>query len=338
MGHLITAFSRGIKRGLIAHIRNVRTAKPRRLTGQKVHINCVINFDGTQVHFENGAPLCQVRHVDVDLAVKSPSPHQGLVQNVGTVRRSEDDHTAVRTETVHFGKELIQGVFTLIVRAHAGILAPSPSNRINFVDEDDRRSFLFGLLEEVANTRSSHPDKHFHEVRTTQGEERDLCLARNGLGEQCFSGSRRAHQKRSFRDFRSEVGVFLWGFQECDNLFQLVLRTVQSRYVFEIDVGSFSFFKELCFGFSDVENLAATTAAAAESAHQQHPHADHQGEEDDIREHLLAPLIDRFIYVSEVVGLRQVFEVLEVGIPCRNVQPIVSALVHVFQQPLFLSA
>ena len=82
--------------------------------------------------------------------------------------------------------------------------------------------------------------------------------------------------------------------------------------------------------------MTAAAAAAAKSAHQKNPNTDHQTEENDIRQHLLSPLIHRLVYVLEIIVLRQFLHIIEVGIPSRYMQPIVRRAVNRFQQGLLI--
>jgi len=83
------------------------------------------------------------------LTVKSSCAHQGLVKNICAVGCSQDNHTAVGSKTVHFCKELVQCVFSFIVRSKAGILASCPSYGVDFINKHDTGSLLFGLPEKI---------------------------------------------------------------------------------------------------------------------------------------------------------------------------------------------
>ncbi len=91
------------------------------------------------MNVEDELALIHIRHVYVNLSVKTSSPHQCLVQNVRTVGRCQDDDPTVGSKTIHLSQQLIQGVLSLIVGTKVGILAACPSNGINLVDENDGR-------------------------------------------------------------------------------------------------------------------------------------------------------------------------------------------------------
>src|SRR5207247_2216897 len=77
--------------------------------------------------------------------------------------------------------------------------------RIQLVDEDDARSFLLGLGEEVADSRGPHPDEHLHEVGAAQAEEGDAGLAGHGLGQQRLARTRRSDDEHPFGNLPAEA-------------------------------------------------------------------------------------------------------------------------------------
>ena len=60
----------------------------------------------------------EVGPVDEDLPVEAAGPEQGGIENVGPVRRREDDEAARRVEAVHLDEELVEGLLPLVVAAH----------------------------------------------------------------------------------------------------------------------------------------------------------------------------------------------------------------------------
>ena len=89
----------------------------------------------------------------------------------------------------------------------AGITAPSDG--IDLIDEDDAGSLLICLAEQIAHTGSTDTDIHFHELRTGDGEERNLRLTGHGLCKQSLTGSRRPYQQGTLRQLRTDGQVFL---------------------------------------------------------------------------------------------------------------------------------
>jgi hypothetical protein len=65
----------------------------------------------------------------------------------------DDDDAAVAFESIHLGKDLVQGLLLLVVAA-ARPGTPTPAllgHRVDLVDEDDARRVLLGLGENVAH-------------------------------------------------------------------------------------------------------------------------------------------------------------------------------------------
>ena len=73
----------------------------------------------------------------------------------------------VALEPIHFDQHLVEGLLALVVRATTpatgATLAP---DSVDFIDEDDARRMLFGLLEKVADAAGADADEHFDEFRT----------------------------------------------------------------------------------------------------------------------------------------------------------------------------
>ena len=328
----LSVFSCGEQGRFVAHIGDVGAAESWRLLRQEVDVDRVVGFEGTQVHIEDGFALIDVRHVDVDLAVKTTGTHQGLVQNVGAVGRREDDHPTVGPKPVHLGQELIQGVFTLIVGSEVGILAACPANGVDFVNEDDGRRLLFGLLEEVTNARRANPHEHLDKIRAAQAEERHLGFTGNRLGEQGLSGARRAHEKGTLGDFRPEFGVLVGVLEEVHDFLEFFLRAIHARHVVEGHVGALSLFEDLGFGFADVEDLASAWCTTSEATHQEHPHHDHEAKENDPRQDLATPFVWRIVAQVKSVRLLQFLQVGLVSLSVRDVHRRIRAGVKGLQK------
>src|SRR4030095_15231431 len=80
--------------------------------------------------------------------VEAARTQQGRVEDVGTVRRRDQDDPVVRFEPVHLDEELVEGLLALVVPA----AEPGPAvaaDGVDLVDEDDAGRVLLPLLEEV---------------------------------------------------------------------------------------------------------------------------------------------------------------------------------------------
>ena len=85
--------------------------------------------------------------------------------------------TITGIEAVHFGEQLIQRLLTLVILLHR-IDATSLAHGIQFIDEDNRRNFVLGLLEEITDPRGAHtpaqhaPQAHHRPVWTLLTEDK----------------------------------------------------------------------------------------------------------------------------------------------------------------------
>ena len=117
-----------------------------------------------------------VRHHD--LAVEPARTQQGRVQHVGTVGRGDQDDAFIGFEAVHLDQELVERLFALVVAA-AQASATVATDGVDLVDEDDAGRVLLGLFEHVADAGSTDADEHLDKVRTGDGEEGNIGLARH---------------------------------------------------------------------------------------------------------------------------------------------------------------
>jgi len=85
--------------------------------------------------------------VDDDAAIEAPGPEQRGVENLRAVSGGEHDHALGTREAVHLGEDPVERLLPLVVAADAaGAAASRPADRVELVDEDDRRGGLLGLL------------------------------------------------------------------------------------------------------------------------------------------------------------------------------------------------
>ena len=175
-----------------------------------------------------------VRGIDLNLAVKPSWTQQGRVQNIGAVRRSNQNHVGFGVKTIHLNEQLVQSLLALVVAAaHAS--ATVSTNGINLIDENDGRSVLFGLFEQIANTRGTHADKHLDKVRTRDGIKRHVSFAGNGPRQQGLSGSGRPIEQDALGDLRSHLQELLGILQELLDLVEFLNGFICSSNVLKCD-------------------------------------------------------------------------------------------------------
>ena len=141
--------------------------------------------------------------VDADLAVEAARAQQGGVEDVGAVRRRDQDDVGLDVEAVHLDQKLVEGLLALVVTAaEAG--AAVASDRVDLVDEDDGRRVLLRLLEQVAHAARADAHEHLDEVRSADRVERNARLTGDRAGEQGLAGSGRAVQQHALGDARAD--------------------------------------------------------------------------------------------------------------------------------------
>src|SRR6266446_9994314 len=118
----------------------------------------------------------------------------------------------------------------------AHTMAAMTSDRVDFVDENDARGRFLALLKHVAHTACADTDEHLHEIRSADGEERDIGFARDRAREQSFSGAGRADQQDALRNAAAEFLKFFRVAQKLDQLLHFVLRFLDAGDVLERDL------------------------------------------------------------------------------------------------------
>src|SRR6056297_2725517 len=125
-------------------------------------------------------------------------------------------------KTIHLGQNLVEGLFPFIMSApHTS--SPGTADGVDFIDEDNRRSFLLRRSKHVAYPRGPDTDKHFDEFRTTDTEKRHIRFTGHRFGEQCLAGSRWTHQQNPLRDFGTQLEKFLRLLEVIDDFMQIPL-------------------------------------------------------------------------------------------------------------------
>ena len=174
-----------------------------------------------------------VRPVDQHLPVEAPRTQQRGVQDLRPVGGGQDDQADRGVEAVHLDQQLVERLFLLVVATEARKRAAGPAQRIQLVDEDDRRGQLARLLEQVAHPRRADPDEHLDELAARDREERHPGLSRHRLGQQRLARPRRPDQQHALRDVGAEPAVLLRVLQEIDHLLQFRLGLVDPGHVGE---------------------------------------------------------------------------------------------------------
>ena len=80
-------------------------------------------------------------------------------------------------------------------------------DRVDLVDEDDRRGVRLGLLEQVTHPAGTDTDEHLDEVRAGDRVERHTSLAGDGACEQRLAGARQAGEQNAVRYPTADASV-----------------------------------------------------------------------------------------------------------------------------------
>jgi len=104
---------------------------------------------------------------------------------------------------------------------------------VDLVDKKNAGRVLLALIEEVANPRRAHSDKHLDKVGAAHREERHRSLACNCFSEKGFPRSRWAQQQGALGNPAPELLELLGIAQEFDDLLELFFGFLHSSYILE---------------------------------------------------------------------------------------------------------
>ena len=256
----------------------------------------------------------EVGRVDADLAVEAAGAQQRGVEDVGAVRRRDEDDVRLGVEAVHLDEQLVQRLLALVVpAAEAG--AAVAADRVDLVDEDDGRRVLLGLVEQVAHAARADADEHLDEVRTGDRVERHARLTGDGAREERLARSGRAVEQHALGDARAD-GLELRGLlQELLDLVELLDRLVGAGDVVEGDLGAL-LRDELRLGLAELHDAVAAALHARE--HDPEEEADQHERQQDA-EHREEPVRLRHLVVEAVLRVRRVDGVDDVFAARRDV-------------------
>src|SRR5579875_2801359 len=234
------------------------------------------------------APL-DVGPIDDDLPIEATGTQKRRVEDVGTVRRRDQDHAGVRVEAVHFDQQLVEGLLPLVMAA-AQTCAALPSDRVDLIDEDDAGCGFLRLLEEIADARGADADEHLDEVGTGDREERDPGFAGDRPRKERLPGPRRTQEEDAFGNTCAERLELLRVFEELDDFGQLLLRFVDPGDVVERHLGTI-FGEQFRARAPERERLAPAALRLSEDEDQQERHQDEGDELNDHPQELRARLL-----------------------------------------------
>src|SRR5439155_27147023 len=139
---------------------------------------------------------------DEHLPLEATRTQKGRIEILEAVRRAHDGDLLTVSEAVELDEELVQRLILLAVEAVARAGGP---DRVELVDEDDRRSGLARIFEELADPGRPEAGEHLDERRGALGVEARTRLVSDRLREQCLAGAGRSVQENPFRYARAEA-------------------------------------------------------------------------------------------------------------------------------------
>jgi len=226
------------------------------------------------VDLEDLNPSSLVRQVDGDAAVEAARSQQGVVEDVGAVRRGDDDHARVAREAVHLRQDLVESLLALIIRREATARRALPPDGVDLVDEDDARRVLLRVSEQASDARRADADEHLDELGTGAGDERDTGLARNRSGKQCFAGPGRTLEHHASGRLGTHFIILLGVRQEVHDLLEFEFGRVAAGDVVERDA-RLGLHLDLALGLEHAHGPAGA-AHAAHAAHAAAPSAEEE--------------------------------------------------------------
>ncbi len=159
---------------------------------------------------------------DHDLTVKSARAQQRRIQYVRSVGCGNHNDPIIQLKAVHFDQQLVQRLLALVVTA-AQTSATMAPYRVDFVDKNDTRRLLLGLLEHVADTGRAHADKHFDKIGAGDREERHFSFTRDRLGQQRLTRSRLPYHQHATGNTTAQLLETTGIAQKLDQLLHVLL-------------------------------------------------------------------------------------------------------------------
>ncbi len=100
----------------------------------------------TGMDFQDRKAAIVAGQIHRHLAIEASRTQQCRIQNIWAVGGGDDDHPRVALEAVHFGEQLVQGLFALIVPA-ADARTALATHGVNLVNKDNAGGIFLGFFE-----------------------------------------------------------------------------------------------------------------------------------------------------------------------------------------------
>ena len=205
------------------HTLAISAPKNRSLACQKIDIESGAVFTLRRCTFEDFHAVGAGRSRSTYICRSETSgAHESLVEDVGAVGGGENNHTAVAAESVHFGKELVQGVLALVVCSHSAFLPRArPTASISSM-KTMQGAFSFAWRKR-SRTRDAPTPTNISTKSEPLMEKKGTSASPPPLLPAGSYRSRRAYKQCTFGNFSTEVGVAFWVLEKLYYFFNLGL-------------------------------------------------------------------------------------------------------------------
>src|SRR5262249_12958205 len=132
----LLAAARRQQRSLVDEVREIRAGEARSTGGKRVEVDLRCQRLALRVHLEDLAAAETVGPVDDDLAIETARAQERRVEDVGAVRRGDEDDVVLHLEAVHLDEQLVERLLALVVSA-AETGATMTADGVDLVHEDD---------------------------------------------------------------------------------------------------------------------------------------------------------------------------------------------------------
>ncbi|MNI20507.1 hypothetical protein D3C73_739920 [compost metagenome] len=231
----ILAVTAGCKEGcFIEQVLQISTGEAGSALRNDIQLNVFGQRLVAGVNLQYSFTAFDIRTVNRDLTVKTSRTKQRRIKNVCAVGSRDDNNTFIAAKAVHFDEQLVEGLLTFVMSA-AKSGAALTSDSIDLIDEDNTRSVLLRILEQITHTGCADTDEHFYEVGTGDAEERNTGFTGYCTGQQGFTCTWRAYEKHTFRNTGAYGCELTRIFQEFNNFDKLLLLFVGPCHILEAD-------------------------------------------------------------------------------------------------------
>ena len=270
--NLLLVAARGKERGLVHEIAEICACKSGSPACEHIKIDIIRNRFSLRMNLQDRLASAYIRLIYHNLTIESAGTQKCRIKNVRAIRRRNDDNPLIGGKAVHLDKQLVEGLFALVMPAAKPCTALA-SDSINLVDKYNAGRRLLRLLEEVAYTRGADTNEHLDKVGAADREELDPCLAGNRLGKQRFARARGTKEQDALRNACAEFVEFIRHLEELDDFLELLFGFIRARNIGERHLFLIAH-HEAYARFSKVHHASA---AHLRLLHHEEPKSDEQG-------------------------------------------------------------